>query len=351
MKHTDEITDKRYLALKEKVLKIVILVGLAATSIGAVSNRVLEGRLDLSVLVHLFGFLLLLVLLLFYKRMDKALITHIALFYFCFVYTPFGWYAMSGIYDTMAYVPFVFFLLISILVDGRTYRIFTWSYYAEILLLLAHNSLYAKAAPNGESFIVTAFSYLVMLSILVFVTNLYKKQYMLFVHATNHNAITDVLTGLHNHRYLTEQIAEMEKAHRALPESDWAIAIIDLDDFKQINDHHGHTAGDAVLRELGRVLDEAFAGHTVGRYGGDEFVAIFNQTPFPRCVEVCERLLARIQGQLFTDLQITICLSIGLCSYRHIQGDNLLHEADLLLYEAKKSKNTLCYHGKPELDA
>ena len=344
MKYRLEITDKKYLALKESVLKIVILVGLVATLIASVSNMLIGKRVDLSVQVHLFGFLLLLFLLIFYQKIDKAVVTYIALGYFCFIYTPFGWYDDS-INDAMLYVPYVFFLLISILLDGKLYRMFTCMYFIEILLLVlfAHSALLEP----DEPYVITAFSYVVLLSILVFVTAIYKKQYMLFVRATNHSAITDMLTGLYNHRYLTDMLADMEKELSTRPGADWAIAVIDLDDFKQINDRYGHTAGDAVLRELGLLLSEVFKEHTVGRYGGDEFVAVFRKIPFSRCSEICETLMERLQSQLFTEQQIKVRLSIGLCSSRQIQGENLLKKADQLMYEAKKSKNTLRYRDEP----
>ncbi len=336
-----EYNDKKYLELKSKILKSVMIVGMAATFVGGVYNAT-NGYQGMPVYVHVAGFVLLLVLLLLFRKVDKTRIAVIVFVYFCFVYTPFAWHTLGGLYSSMAYVVYVFFLLISILLDGRANLFFTLAYLVEIVGLVVTNGFNHIESPQ-EPFFPKAFSYLIMLSILVFVTRIYKKQYTDFLLKHRRDSITDILTGLHNHRYLTDTLTEMEEWYHGGPGRDYAVAVIDLDDFKMINDTYGHSTGDDVLHDLGILFADVFQGHMVGRYGGDEFVAIFQNLPMKKCIAICEGLMEHVRSNKFTDQKIDIRLSIGLCSRSQIQGRDVFAEADMLLYQAKsQEKNRLC---------
>lgn len=87
-------------------------------------------------------------------------------------------------------------------------------------------------------------------------------------------ATTDALTGLHNRRYVTEELEKAIQRSRRM-EQRFAVALFDLDGFKQINDTHGHTAGDLVLRKASDALKSVVReGDVLARYGGDEFLLI-----------------------------------------------------------------------------
>lgn len=150
----------------------------------------------------------------------------------------------------------------------------------------------------------------------------------------------DALTGVHNRRHVDAALAlEWERARRfgrAL-----TVAMIDVDHFKEVNDRHSHAAGDAVLRELGRLLREGTrAVDVVGRYGGEEFILLLVETPPGSAAVLCEKLRATVErhdwGRLVPGLAVTV--SIG------VAGDAaagspaaLLAAADARLYRAKGS--------------
>ena len=112
-----------------------------------------------------------------------------------------------------------------------------------------------------------------------------------------HLAITDGLTGLYNHRYFYDRLAQdVARAHRyELPLS---LLMIDIDDFKAYNDHFGHRAGDALLRELGVVLTSQTRQQVdlVARYGGEEFVVILPSTGVEGAAQAGERLRDAVTG-------------------------------------------------------
>ncbi len=154
-------------------------------------------------------------------------------------------------------------------------------------------------------------------------------------------ATTDELTGLANRRGFMEAIGlETERARRY--RSDLALAMIDVDGFKAINDACGHVFGDRVLVEVARVLkDGARATDVVARYGGDEIIVLMPNTDARQAVSVVERIRRRIAGRVISDgqrsLEVTISAGISaLDSKDRTAGpDLLIRQADEALYAAK----------------
>ncbi len=148
----------------------------------------------------------------------------------------------------------------------------------------------------------------------------------------------DPLTGLGTRRHLdrrfVELLAEAERQHKPL-----VVAVMDLDHFKQINDRHGHAAGDQVLVALAPLLRENMrAGDALARVGGEEFVAVFADTPTQRAADICERLRERLAQQRWAGLPEAqpVTLSIGLAGAPPYDRIELMRRADAALYEAKR---------------
>ena len=153
-------------------------------------------------------------------------------------------------------------------------------------------------------------------------------------------ATHDGLTGLLNRTSLFEMLSkELSRASReALPLS---LLMLDLDHFKQINDTHGHGAGDAVLRETSLRMKTAVRGYdSVGRYGGEEFLIVL---PGCDCESACtqaERVRESIAGEAYHvgSQHLLVTCSIGVASRAfpsEADADGLVREADLALYRAK----------------
>jgi diguanylate cyclase (GGDEF)-like protein len=170
-----------------------------------------------------------------------------------------------------------------------------------------------------------------------------------------HLAREDGLTGLLNRRWLDLKLAqEIERANRfghAL-----SVAMLDLDNFKQVNDCLSHQVGDAVLIQISALMRENFRTvDIVGRYGGEEFMVILVETTLENAHVVCERLRQRTTEypwqQLHPQLE-RITLSIGVTSYRLMMGpemetpEHVAGRADEALYRAKRQgKNQVCAYG------
>lgn len=153
-------------------------------------------------------------------------------------------------------------------------------------------------------------------------------------------ASTDELTGVATRRRFLEQLRETVATARVRGTS-LALAIIDVDHFKAINDAHGHPAGDAVLRAIADTCRETTRGRDlVGRLGGEEFAVLMPDATAEGAAAVCERLRVAIAARRIEtggDLTLRATVSLGLVLLRGQDGDRLLSDADRALYAAKRA--------------
>lgn len=168
---------------------------------------------------------------------------------------------------------------------------------------------------------------------------------------TKEQARTDVLTGLHNRREFDLRLAE-EHRRAARYAKPYALMMLDIDNFKQVNDTHGHPAGDAVLKTLADILRKQLRDvDLAARYGGEEFVIIFPEisggTAKPVAERVC-RAIAATPFRLPDDQEIGVTASIGVSSYPK-DADTpwmVVDCADRALYAAKEAgRNRVVMHS------
>jgi len=151
-------------------------------------------------------------------------------------------------------------------------------------------------------------------------------------------AITDGLTKIHNHRFFQDQLfREIKRAERT--GSPLALILLDIDDFKQLNDRYGHAVGDEVLQLLSAVLIEETRDHDlVARYGGEEFAVLAPATDRDGTLLLAEKLRTAVAEHRFctkgSSAPLSITVSIGLAIY-HGDRSAFFDEADRALYEAK----------------
>ena len=165
-------------------------------------------------------------------------------------------------------------------------------------------------------------------------------------------AYHDALTGLPNRRLLEDRLQQaVYRAHRQA--NRLAVLLIDLDDFKRVNDSAGHRAGDAVLREVAlRLAGCVRKADTLARHGGDEFVVVMGDLAGEaECQAVAEKILRALAPEIRVDDRAFILgASIGIAVYPEGSGDAdaLLRNADAAMYRAKQlGRNHYRFHGSP----
>lgn len=152
-----------------------------------------------------------------------------------------------------------------------------------------------------------------------------------------HSALHDPLTSLPNRAYFQRQLEEMVRTSSATGEC-FAVALVDVDEFKFINDTMGHDAGDALLATLAERLGEAVrAGDFIARLGGDEFAILYRLADRRELEEACQRLVERVNGPWeyegkALDCRVTVGASPNDC---RSSASEILKQADLALYECK----------------
>lgn len=153
-----------------------------------------------------------------------------------------------------------------------------------------------------------------------------------------HQATHDSLTGIWNRQAIID-ILERETAAARAARKPLSAAVVDIDDFKRVNDTFGHVVGDAVLRETVLTMQSALRHFDrIGRYGGEEFVIVMPGVRKGQGLKMAERVRQRVEGHAFDSLpgREGVTLSIGIASDRGA-GDPglLLRSADEALYRAK----------------
>lgn len=156
----------------------------------------------------------------------------------------------------------------------------------------------------------------------------------------------DALTGLSTRRHLEEMTrVEFERARRF--DHDLTIAMVDIDDFKRINDDYSHQDGDAVLQAVAQQLKSGCRSvDVVGRYGGEEFMILLVETGPSPSLAMCERLRATVQNYPWEQIRpgLAVTVSIGLANRREAaELAQIIALSDARLYRAKQQgKNRVC---------
>ena len=158
-------------------------------------------------------------------------------------------------------------------------------------------------------------------------------------------SITDGLTRLHNHRFFQEQFKrETRRADRT--ETPLSMLLLDIDDFKKLNDRFGHEVGDAILQTLARIMDQSVRmTDLVARYGGEEFVVLASGTTLEGAIALGEKIRMEVERRSIpiapAGPSVQVTLSCGVAQYN---GDpkRFFRAADRALYRAKaEGKNCL----------
>lgn len=156
------------------------------------------------------------------------------------------------------------------------------------------------------------------------------------------SSLTDALTGIMNRRAILDELSKRMNRHIYNFEH-LSIIMIDIDDFKLINDKFGHIKGDKVLVEITQKITEAIRGFdTVGRYGGEEFLVILPNTDLRNAHKASERIRLNIEKALFEEVG-KITISAGYVEYKNESMDELIDLADKNLYKAKNAGKNRVY--------
>lgn len=166
-------------------------------------------------------------------------------------------------------------------------------------------------------------------------------------------AIIDELTKCYVRRYFEQRFRE-EFSRADRQGTSLSLLMIDVDHFKEINDHNGHAAGDVVLREIAATVKRSLRSYDLfARIGGDEFAVILPEVGFQDAYRVAEKIRNAVAQLLYPGIQGKVTLSIGIACYplHHVSNvESLMKKADMALYKAKQmGRNNCFFYGQQEM--
>jgi diguanylate cyclase (GGDEF)-like protein len=165
-------------------------------------------------------------------------------------------------------------------------------------------------------------------------------------------AVVDPLTGMLNRNALLTRVAELAQ-QSAITQEPVALIVGDLDRFKLINDGHGHSAGDAALKDVAyRIRKRLRAYDLAYRLGGEEFLVVLPGSSPEHAATVAEDLRAAIEGMPVAGLHVTMSFGVAGSAPGDFDYESVFGEADIALYEAKHAgRNRVCTRGAIRLAA
>ncbi|MCU7810689.1 MAG: sensor domain-containing diguanylate cyclase [Candidatus Thiodiazotropha sp. (ex Notomyrtea botanica)] len=207
---------------------------------------------------------------------------------------------------------------------------------------------------SSKRALISSITYLLLFLVTAFISSIYAKnavqKKLAFLRLQQH-ATTDELTNIANRRELQKTGEnEFKRAHRF--SRDYAILMLDLDHFKVINDTHGHSIGDEVLKHIANIcLDTTRTEDLLARYGGEEFVMLLPETDIEGARQLAERICQDVRNRPFESANgpISITVSIGVSEIGPVDTSysDILLRADKALYQAKRRQRPgSCYERK-----
>lgn len=157
-----------------------------------------------------------------------------------------------------------------------------------------------------------------------------------------HRVETDFLTGLYNKGAISEKVCRWLKAN---PTGEAHMIMVDIDNFKNINDMYGHSLGDEVLKEVGKLLQSCFGEDSIlSRFGGDEFVCFITDEPIGYVENRVDTFMHKLAGEI-TSLEQEVHCSIGIAARasKYDEFEDLFNRSDNAMYLAKRAGKNRYY--------
>jgi len=270
------VTRRPHIAdVKNRIFKMVLWISIIVYFIVSFTNAFNKRPLTNIAIPFVSGLLICILLWLYSHNKFKKQIQYGYTSFLCVVYLPVAWMTSPGSYSAMSfYAILIIFVGIILAQEWWDYGFPVISVIEVVLLLNYEPSVpeqyrvysdpNVRALDLSLNFMITS---AVMFAIVIVINNYFDSEHKrIYKHS-----ITDPLTGIYNRRYLFYQLENV----RSNSNQGFTLLMMDLNNFKRVNDTYGHVVGDEVLREFGKVLNQACRqGDIPSRYGGDEFVIV-----------------------------------------------------------------------------
>ncbi len=328
---------KPYLREYQKITKLIILISIAINLVSVyldffvLHNSLLLTLGDVTLLATL-----TLVYVFFERFLDSFFVRRWIFAVFPLVYFPMAWLGSSGNHQIGVIYFFLFSSVMMFINPGKIGFLAILALLLEMMVLVA----WGNSTLNGPGFeweyllhlgIVGIANTFIMYSIIV-KNNLLSQTFY-------HNSNRDFLTGSYNRRYLNEHFASLDESGNYGVST--CLFFCDLDDFKMINDSHGHETGDRVLKLFGDVITSQIRSQDLfGRFGGDEFVILVNNLKADDALGFQSRIIDQFSNQARQQFGFEVAVSIGFAMVDQ-SIEKAMDQADKAMYQSKNKKKAL----------
>lgn len=328
---------KHMIEVKNRIFKMTLLISVIAFTVVAMTN-VINRRPFINFIVPFASALLLAVFLWLYNhnRYTKFIRTTYLIF-LCVIYLPLAWPTSPGSYSAMS-----FYAVLIVFIGVISAR--DWLDYAFPLITISEVVYFLGIEPSNpeqygiystlqERAIDLTFNFLIVCSILfaiVMVLNMYfdsehKRIYSL--------SITDQLTGIYNRHHLYHELENYQKHNK----QSFTILMMDLNNFKRVNDTYGHVVGDEVLRTFGAILNKACRKNDLPvRYGGDEFMLILLDVTEVETKIIQNRIIELFTPTMLRYKDVSLDIGFGIAESGDKSLEEIMQIADDHLYKNKE---------------
>ncbi|NLT96321.1 MAG: diguanylate cyclase [Clostridia bacterium] len=381
-------------SLRYRIFNAVFLVSIFLSFYSSLVNYIIDLGTRVILITFFCGVAAIGLYIVFRNSKNYKMVSFIAVILSCFIIFPAMWFANGGSYGSVPYFMIINAGIIALLLVGWPRKIIFSLFvlvssvlifieYRRPELVVGYDSQFIRYMDLFLGFFICLLSIVVLIAFLIdsYLSELQKsKQYLAELEEKNKEieaknrmleksntelieakekaeklnqllyeekqklqklSITDYLTGTFNKRFITtcleEEIEESRKKHNKL-----TLALIDIDNFKNINDTYGHLYGDYVVERVARtIINNLRQTDIVGRYGGDEFLIILPNTSREKGYAMIELIRQRIL-ELEWENDLVVTISGGVIEVGSDELTGLLNKADRLLYKAKnKSRNLI----------
>ncbi|MBN2851280.1 MAG: GGDEF domain-containing protein [Clostridia bacterium] len=331
--------------LDYSIMCLVLMIMGLLSFVSIISNAAVGYPFSLS-FKWIFLFIFSILSLFLVKDKEKMkLIKSLTIALLAFVLIPYAWFSAGGSNSYAIYYGIVSVMLIAIVIRGKKKIILI----SLIILELEGLMIVERLVPDSISELDASSMFvdsliqvpviIVIISVaLSMIIRMYKKQQDMIEEYNKRLtkiSFTDELAEVHNRRSIIAQL-EKDFIKAVNKESTLQILLIDIDNFKYINDTHGHQQGDAVIYTMCKTIKEIINTEgIIGRYGGDEFLIIFNNIDYEKAYAYSEDIRKHLINKRVNDISFSI--SGGLVRYTKEDSiKQMIYKADILLFEAKK---------------
>jgi len=332
------------LSVNHKILNVILLAATVFSVISVITNFITKEPAAVQIVVFS-G-------VCFFLSRFKNIFLPVAHVFVIVSYIGLGFFYIydGGIFCGNGYLLIMMGLMVVTLFEGkqRFFYIFALAAMTFALIFVELNYPYVVRKLSQEqcvTFVFASFLFVAFCSIFlvnIFVDILQKKNYEI-----EKMSRTDFLTGIANRRSILEDLTRLARIAERNGRT-FSILLLDIDNFKRINDTYGHSCGDAVLKKFASIVKEVLRDSDYfGRWGGEEFIVILPGTDLNAAVKVGERIRLRVGEEKFKcrSGQIRLSITVGVCQYNPaLSLDDNLHIVDKAMYKGKsEGKNTVSF--------